>query len=129
MPTPSSRNSCACSYISTSIPARCSVSAVAKPPIPPPTMIIFMELLKKFQGLRSTARHCDTPGGRDNGDHDHGDAKRIADYCCQMRDGHLGCTRADIPGTSWFFSYEFRKRRIGASPVPIGSDAQLSVLD
>src|SRR5215475_2030583 len=102
MPTPSSRNSCACSYISTSIPARCSVSAVAKPPIPPPTMIIFMNFSKRSRDY-ATARHCGTPGGRDNGEHDHGDAKRLADYCCQMRGVHLGCTREDIPGTSWFF--------------------------
>src|SRR5215467_8476537 len=103
MPTPSSRNSCACSYISTSIPARCNVSAVAKPPIPPPTMIIFMELSKRFGDCAQLPGTTAYTGWSRQREDEHGDAKRLANNCCQMRDGHLGCTRAEIPSTSWVF--------------------------
>src|SRR5215469_10098761 len=42
MPTPSSRMESACSNSSQSMPRARSMSAVVRPPIPPPTMIAFM---------------------------------------------------------------------------------------
>src|SRR5262249_47017217 len=64
-------------------------------------MIIFMELLKKVQGLRSVSGTAAHTGWSRQREHDHGDAT-----CGQLlpdANGHLGCTRADVPGTSWVF--------------------------